>query len=674
MDAKELLDLLVTSSQRTNSAKYIPWWEGNHEEEIYRYSVFEEKDVKEAEACLADCGKEALLTTGGYYGLTLFHLLIWHNFYSAVEKMLCDGRIEEEVNMPDTKGNGLTPFLLACFRGNLAMAKLLLAHGADASACDKRNMNAYHFLAYPKFEGLADSSTEREKSVEQRAEIARLLTIDVNQKDAEGFTPLVRILSNSYNSDYTWSLPEVFLEKGAETDYVDENGNTLLMLAVRNNHMTAALALMNKCREMVHVANKDGMTPMQNAVDFCNDVLRVALADHGAASADKKRMDIETLSEITEHAYSRIESDNRDGMGLALYMTEKLVKQIDIDDDEEVSCLTDVLHRALYFGGNYQILDACMAAGFDFTAPIHHYSEINCLRDECLSEGVGVMKKLMELGVDMEKAVIGGKTPDNIVASMDGGEDAFFAEAAELFTKESMEQTDNGGKAAIHYAAGKGHTAMLKVMIEKGVDVNLTEDEPAEAGITPLHEACRLGCADAVRLLMEAGADDTIQSLAGETPAHFVLKKKKYGSDLDSAQRAAILNELKSVDIAREDGRTPLLLLADIRDTKELLSLLIDRGVDINHADNEGQTLMMLDADKDTIKELLRAGADINMADNEGNTVLYYALKDGNVETARYLIKKGADYNHMNNQGETPVQIAVEEGYDTVLELMTDIK
>lgn len=129
------------------------------------------------------------------------------------------------------------------------MAKLLLAHGADASACDKRGMNAYHFLAYPKFEGLADSTTAREKSVEQRAEIARLLTIDVNQKDAEGFTPLVRILSNSYNSDYTWSLPEVFLEKGAETDYVDENGNTLLMMAARNNHMTAALALMNRCRK-----------------------------------------------------------------------------------------------------------------------------------------------------------------------------------------------------------------------------------------------------------------------------------------------------------------------------------------------------------------------------------------------------------------------------------------
>ena len=674
MDIKTLTDLLATSSQNINSMKYIPWWEGDHEKSEYCYDIFEKKEIDEAEACLADCEKDALLTTGGYYGLTLFHLLVWHNFYDAVEKMLSDGRIKEEVNISDAKGNGLTPFLLACFRGNLAMAKLLLAHGADTSACDKRGMNAYHFLAYPNFEGLEDSSTAKEKSVEQRAEIARLLTIDVNQKDAEGFTPLVRILSNSYNSYYTWPLPEIFLEKGAETGYVDENGNTLLMMAVRNNHMTAALALMSRCGELVNAANKDGLTPMQNAIDFCNDVLQAALADHGADSAYKKRVDIQTLSEITEHAYSRIESDNRDGMALAMYMTDKLVKQIDTDDDEELSCLNDVLHRALHFGGNYQILDSCMEAGFDFTAPIHRYSEISCLRDECLNEGADVMKKLAELGINMEEAVIGGRTPANIVASVSGKEDTAFAEAAEIFSKESMEQTNNEGKAAIHYAAEKGNISMLKAMIEKGVNVNLTEDEPAESGVTPLHEACRIGCADAVRLLMEAGADDTMQNLAGETPAHFVLTKKKYGNDLDSSQRAAVLNELKNVDIARGDGRTPLMLLAEISDTKELLSLLIAKGVNVNHTDNEGQTLMMLDTDKDTVKELLRAGANINMADNNGNTVLHYVLKDGNIETARYLIKKGADYNHLNNQGETPAQIAVEKGFDTVLELMTDIK
>lgn len=677
MEVKELINLFANSSQRTSEARYIPWWEGNHEDAIYRYSVFTKEAVQEIEACVAECEKETLLTTGGYYGLTLFHFLVWHNFYDAVEKMLCDGRMTEEVNLPDRNGYGFTPFLLACFRGNLAMAKLLIEHGADTSVCDKRGMNAYHLLAYPNFEGLVKSKTTMENSVEQRAEIARLLDIDINQKDADGFTPLARILSISNNSYYTWPLPEVFLEKGAETDYVDEKGNTLLMMAIRNGHMTAALKLMDKCRDMVNVANNDGVTPIKQAADYNNQALCIALADHGAELVGKKRMDTNTLSEITERAYFRIEEDNKDGMGLALYVTEKLVKQIDVDDDDEIYCMKDVIHRALRFDA-YEVLDFCKNEGFDFIAPIHHHGDITCLRDECLEDGIGAMKKMMELGVDMDEAVIDGKTPANIIASMDKrGEEAeelFFEEAAELFSKESMEQVDNGGKAAIHYAAEEGHAGMLRVMIEKGVDVNLTEDEPAESGITALHEACTQGFADIVKLLIAAGADDTIKNLKGETPAHFALMEKKCGGKLRPEERAEVLKELKNIDIAREDGKTPIMLMPEVRAIDEVLPIFIDKGVDINHVDNEGMTLMMLYTDKDMIKELIREGADINMVDNDGNTALYYALRRGSIEAARYLIKKGADYNHANNKGETPVQLAVEKGYDTVLELMTDIR
>ena len=116
----------------------------------------------------------------------------------------------------------------------------------------------------------------------------------------------------------------------------------------------------------------------------------------------------------------------------------------------------------------------------------------------------------------------------------------------------------------------------------------------------------------------------------------------------------------------------------DIYSTSELLAIFLERGVDVNHTDNNGMTAMMLNADnrccKDTLKALLRSGADINLADNDGNTLLHYTLRYGNAETARFLIKKGADYNCANNRGETPVQLAVEKGHDTVLELMTDIK
>ena len=77
---------------------------------------------------------------------------------------------------------------------------------------------------------------------------------------------------------------------------------------------------------------------------------------------------------------------------------------------------------------------------------------------------------------------------------------------------------------------------------------------------------------------------------------------------------------------------------------------------------------------KDTIKELVRAGAELDAADRRGRTALHYALEYGSQDVARFLIKKGADYNIADNDGATAATLAAEKGYDTVLELMTDIK
>ncbi len=361
-------------------------------------------------------------------------------------------------------------------------------------------------------------------------------------------------------------------------------------------------------------------------------------------------------------------------------MTKKLLSQFDPDDEDELGEVTDILHNALVADSESHVLDLCKDAGLNFTIPIHYHGDILCLRDECLHAGygIGAVQKLIELDVDMDKAVVRGQTPAYIIASRekynDAKDETYFEKVAQLLSRESMEQIANTGKAAVHLAANQGHMGMLKVMIEKGVDINLTQDEPAEAGTTALHCACAQGHADVVKLLIDAGADDTLKNLKGETPAHFAVMKKKIGRELDSQQRIEMLQTLKNLDLPREDGRTPLLLLQDIQDTKELMTILLERGVDVNHADNNGMTALMLNTYKDTAKELIRAGADVNIADNRGNTALHYALQNGSAESARFLIKKGADYNRANNQGETPVQIAVEKGLDSVLELMTDIQ
>lgn len=694
MDIKELTSLLVTSATRTNHDKFIPWWtEGYSAEDfencIYRYNIFPEDTVADIQDCVACCPTETLLAPCGYgsYGLTLFHLLVWHNFYDAVKAMLEDKRISgKEVDQPDHNGYGLTPFLLACSRGNLSMARLLLDYKAGFNLSDKRGMNALHFLAYPRFEGLVDFCWDH--TTAQREAIARLLDCDVNQKDQDGLTPLARLLSTSYCSEYTWPLTEIFLDKGAETGYVDENGNSLLMLAMKNGHITGALQLMNRCKELVHVANKAGVTPMQHAQEWGNEGYCLALADCGAAPASSVSMDMDNLSQITSNAFATRSDEDQDGISLALYLTEKLISQIDADDDDELGYVTDILHNALICDPKFQVLDAFHKAGLDFTMPIFFRGSITCLRDKCLdiSYRAEVIGKMISLGVDMDSGVISGRTPANIIASREertrpSREDRnYFRQAAGLLSRESMEQPDNSGRAAIHIAAQNGHVDMIAVMIEKGVDVNLMEDSPAVPGTTPLHEACSRGHAEVAKLLIQAGADDTIKNAKGETPAHCAVMAQKLSRDLNTEQKVAVLKELKHLDIPREDGRTPFMLAQVIRscDTKELFPVFSDRGLELNRTDNHGMTALMLLAEnfsyKDTIKLLVQAGADIHMVDNEGNTALYYALHSGDVASARYLIKKGADYNRPNNQGETPVQVAVENGYDTVLELMTDIK
>lgn len=686
MDVKELTTLLVNASE-SNRNKYIPWWDDDFENCMYRYDLLKKDEIANVEACVRNCGAEALLAPVGRYGFTIFHLLVWLNFHNVIEEMVSNGTITEEA-LNSTGNNGITPLMLACCRGNLPMVSLLLSHGANEALCDAKGRNAYHYLARPVIDGLAKDYNCGRKSLSQREPIARLLTGDINRKDSENKTPFELMLYEG-NSNYSWALTDVFLEKGAVTDYVDEEGNTLLLTAIKNRHMTAALRLLEKDESMVNMANKEGQTPMQLALNMYQEGLCMALKEHGATEpCEFSRMDMSNLSRITSNAFASFSDDERDNISIALYLAQKLIERIDPDDDDDMKYIMSVMQSALFRDDKCQLLDICQKAGIDFTAPIHSGGSVTCIRDKCIGIGYGVkaLEKFKELGVDLDKAVIQGKTPALITASCAKptgfykDSEEYFGAAAALFSKESMEQIDNSGTTALHMAARYGHTDMLKVMIEKGADISLTEDEPAESGNTPLHTACIYGTVDVVKLLMASGADDSIQNINGETPAHLAVMKKKFGEELQSRERAAVLKELKTLDMERNDGQTPLMLLQslNINATKELLPIFLDANVNVNHTDNQGNTALILNAKnqcfKDVVKELIRAGADVNVADNGGNTALHYALRYGSQDVARFLVKKGADYNRANNQGVTPVQLAVEHGYDTVLEVMTDIQ
>jgi len=70
-------------------------------------------------------------------------------------------------------------------------------------------------------------------------------------------------------------------------------------------------------------------------------------------------------------------------------------------------------------------------------------------------------------------------------------------------------------RTALMEAAGAGNTVIIKQLVEKGADINAKDHESS----TPLFFACMYGHVEAVRLLIELGANPNVEAAGlGRTP------------------------------------------------------------------------------------------------------------------------------------------------------------
>jgi len=95
---------------------------------------------------------------------------------------------------------------------------------------------------------------------------------------------------------------------------------------------------------------------------------------------------------------------------------------------------------------------------------------------------------------------------------------------AVLALLEKGAQVNRPGWTALHYAAAAGDLDIMKLLLERHAYI----DAASPTGTTPLMLAAREGQEDAVRLLLEEGADATLKDRAWrENAAEFAVRAQK---------------------------------------------------------------------------------------------------------------------------------------------------
>ncbi|XP_035380821.1 transient receptor potential cation channel, subfamily N, member 1 [Electrophorus electricus] len=628
--------------------------------------------------------------------------------------------VEFGANLDFQNGEGQTPLHIASWEGDETMLKLFYQNKANPNIVDKMDRSPLHIAAERGHTNVVEILTEKFKS-------------NVLARTKDGST-LLHIASQCGHPETALA----FLKKGVPLHMPKKSGAVCLHAAAKRGHAAVVKSLLLKGAH-VDATTKDGLTALHVAVQHCKPAVVQVLLGFGA----QVQLGGGKALETPLHIAARVKEGEK--------VAEMLLKSgADVNAEQENG--ETAMHVTARHGG-LQMMRALIEEGADLTwrskageNPLHaavrhchaHMVEaiLNCLTNErsreeaelCAQqenqngetalhlaaelrkdmlhrdeEDVLIIRTLMEYNADITAATRqAGETPLHYCARV--GNDAVLREMLASVTSSRLQMAINkhakNGRSPLLLAAKRGHTAVVRVLLENSARVDVFDEEGKAAlhlaaeqghddvadvllshkafvnaktklGLTPLHLSAQAGSAHLVRLLVEAHqASVDALSLTKQTPLHLAA----ISGQLDVC--SSLLNLSADVTATDIHGQTPLHLAAE-SDHSEVVRLFLKHRPELaTLASTGGATCTHIAAAKGSVavtRELLRftqGGAATLHSKANGSCPLHLAAGGGHTEVTKVLLDAGASATEEDSDGMTAVHLAARNGHTHILEVL----
>ena len=223
----------------------------------------------------------------------------------------------------------------------------------------------------------------------------------------------------------------------------------------------------------------------------------------------------------------------------------------------------------------------------------------------------------------------------------------------------------------LHYASFGGHVTTAKTLLQEGADVNSITHE----GKFPLMLAVSQGHRKAAGFLIQHGSDVNMQDQRGYTVLHECVNIQSMNNIQWTVKQQYQMVELllmtgADVSLCDAMGETALHVALRSGTDKQVVHLLLcvepsAKGNEvydslkslIHKTNNSGQTAFMLSKSIDCMKLLLKRTPNINHRSNDGRTALHSAVND--IKLVDFLLANEADAEIQDLQGRCPLHLSI---------------